>query len=181
MKKSNLLFAVAVILLGYVGCKKSDSSTTTTTTSTTSSTSTTGGNNTKVPAINQIVINDTIYDVGVHPQPQSGADFSFYADYADTAQVIELRVLFNPIPDSTKTYNVISGAPVNQSGNTQLTLTYDPTTMARAYNAVSGGTVSVITSIVAGDSTYMKFTNVTFKKQGAANKVVSGYIGSPNQ
>lgn len=177
MKKLFLVLALAGLAMGYSSCKKSGSDDTTTTTTGSTTTPTVAAER------NQLVIDNVVYDIGAWGQPQSAGDYSFYGAWADTSTTLDLRALFNPLPDSTKTYNVTSSVPTANSGNVQLSLTYDATSRARTYYAVSGGKVDVTAIKGTGggpDSTYVKFSGVTFKKQGFADKVISGFIAAEN-
>lgn len=174
MKNKSLVAILFAGAFAFAACEKNDSSSSTTTTTTTTSTTSTTGNNSKTPEINEMIINDTAFQfVNTYGNAQTAGDYSYYGTYADSSSTIDIRALFNPIPsDTAKTYNVITGNTPTAS-DVQLTLTYNGT---NSWVAVSGGTVNVKTN---QDSTFIEFLNITFRKQGNPNKVVSAKIYSP--
>jgi len=167
MKKTHLVIAFGLLVLGFVACKKSDSTTTTTTTSNTVAVPTT---------YNSFVIDNVWLPITSYGIDQANSDYSIYGLFSDsTLKTTEIRCLFNPRPqDTTKTFTIISGAPNPNTPNVQLTLTYNQVT---AYNAVNGGTVTVTART---DSTILVFDKVKFSRSGTAQKTVSAIIAIGN-
>ena len=168
MKKTHLVIAFSLFVLGFVACKKSDSTTTTSTTSTTVIV--------KATTYNSFVIDNVWLPITAYGIDQANGDYSFYGLFSDsTLKTTEIRCLFNPRPqDTTKTFTIIPGAPTPNTPDVQLTLTYDQVT---EYKAVSGGSVTVTART---DSTILVFDKVKFSRSGSAQKTVSAIIAIGN-